>query len=131
MTPEQYWDEDADLVKYYRKLDELRAEKDNWRAYIQGAYIYEAILDASPILNPLAPKGTKAVPYPDKPYELGFEGADEEQDTSNGELKTEAEYESMMAKLENMVASVNKGFAEKHVESGSGSDQQTTEVEGG
>lgn len=136
MTPEQYWDEDADLAIFYRKKDMLRAEQDNWRAYLIGAYTYEAVLDASPLMNPFAPKGTKAVPYPKKPYELGFEAVPEEEPEQvknpDSVVKTEAEYEHMMAKLQNMVAAVNKGFSEKHSkERGNGPDQMTTEVEGG
>lgn len=70
MTPEQYWDGDPALVKYYRKADEIRLERMNEEKWLQGMYIYEAICDASPILHAFAKKGTKPHPYSDKPYPI-------------------------------------------------------------
>ena len=70
MTPEQYWDGDPTLVKYYRKADEMKLERVNQELWLQGMYIYEAICDASPILHSFAKKGTKPHPYTDKPYPL-------------------------------------------------------------
>lgn len=70
MTPEQYWDGDPTLAKYYRKADAMRMERTNQELWLQGMYIYEAICDASPILRSLAKKGTKPYPYAEKPYPL-------------------------------------------------------------
>lgn len=70
MTPEQYWDGDPTLAKYYRKADVMRMERTNQELWLQGMYIYEAICDASPILRSLAKKGTKPHPYAEKPYPL-------------------------------------------------------------
>ena len=70
MTADQYWNDDAELVKYYRKADELRLERVNREMWIQGMYIYEALCDASPIFHAFAKRGTKPHPYSDKPYPL-------------------------------------------------------------
>lgn len=70
MTPEQYWEGDPALVKYYRKADEIRKERINQEKWLQGMYIYEAICDASPILRSFSKKGTKPHPYAEKPYAL-------------------------------------------------------------
>lgn len=70
MTPEQYWDGDPALAKYYRKADAIKSERVNQELWLQGMYIYEAICDASPILHSFAKKGTKPHPYTDKPYPL-------------------------------------------------------------
>ena len=70
MTPEQYWEGDPALVKYYRKADEIRLERLNQEKWLQGMYIYEAICDASPILHSFAKKGSKPHPYTDKPYPI-------------------------------------------------------------
>ena len=59
MTPDQYWDGDPALVKYYRKADELKWERKNQELWLQGMYFYEAICDASPVLHAFAKKGTK------------------------------------------------------------------------
>lgn len=70
MTAEQYWDGDPDLVKYYRKAEEIRTERRNQEFWLQGMYIYEALADVSPILHAFAKKGTRPHPYTDKPYPL-------------------------------------------------------------
>lgn len=70
MTPEQYWDGDPALAKYYRKADEIKLERANQKLWLQGMYIYEAICDASPILQAFAKRGTKPHPYAEKPYAL-------------------------------------------------------------
>ncbi len=70
MTPEQYWEGDPALAKYYRQADTMRLERRNQELWLQGMYIYEAICDASPILRPFAKKGTRPQPYPDKPYPI-------------------------------------------------------------
>jgi hypothetical protein len=70
MTPDQYWNGDPALVKYYRKADELKLERKNQELWLQGMYIYEAICDASPLLHSFAKKGTKPHPYSEKPYPI-------------------------------------------------------------
>lgn len=70
MTAEQYWDGDASLTRAYREAEALRAERRNQELWLQGMYIYEAVLDASPILRSFAPAGTRPEPYPSEPYAI-------------------------------------------------------------
>jgi hypothetical protein len=70
MTPDQYWNGDPALAKSYRKADEISLDRRNQELWLQGMYIYEAICDASPILHAFAKKGTKPLPYPEKPYAI-------------------------------------------------------------
>lgn len=70
MTPEQYWEQDSDLVRYYRRAHEIRLEEQNYQAWLQGMYVYEAIADIAPILHAFAKRGTKARKYSEKPYEF-------------------------------------------------------------
>ena len=63
MTEEQYWDKDCCLVKFYRKSEELRKERVNQEAWLQGMYIYDALLRVAPVLHAFAKKGTKPQPY--------------------------------------------------------------------
>ena len=70
MTPEQFWEGDSNLVVAYRKAFEMKQEADNQRLWLQGAYIYDAISRLVPIMHPFAKKGTKAIPYLEKPYPL-------------------------------------------------------------
>lgn len=70
MTYDQFWNDDPELVKFYRKADEINRERRNQEMWFQGMYIYDAICCASPILQAFAKKGTKARPYPDSPYPI-------------------------------------------------------------
>ena len=70
MTYKQFWEDDPMLAKYYRKADELRTDRKNQELWLQGLYVYEAICDIAPILQMGAKRGTKAQPYPDRPYAI-------------------------------------------------------------
>jgi len=63
MTYEQYWYQETELVEFYRKVDDFKRKRENEKCWLIGAYIYNAILCASPILHDFAPKGTKPMPY--------------------------------------------------------------------
>ena len=60
MSPDDYWHGDPALLKAYRKMDEIRRERENEMLWLQGMYIYEAIGDLAPILHAFAKKGTDA-----------------------------------------------------------------------
>ncbi len=80
MTYEQYWYGDTNLVEAYRKADSLRLKRKNAEMWLQGMYIYDAIGRLSPILRAFPQKGTKAIPYIDKPYEQEDEIDEAEQE---------------------------------------------------
>lgn len=105
MTPEQYWDGDCMLVKYYRKAEELRNEKRNQELWLQGMYIYEALCDVAPVLRAFAAKGSKPTPYSDKPYPLNAK-----QSARDEEEKQRRLTEKGKRFMEAMAMSVNKKF---------------------
>ena len=105
MTPEQYWDGDPSLPKYYRKSYELQRKRENEYLWLQGMYIYEALCDVSPILQAFAKKGTKAHPYSDHPYSITSDDRKEEQKRKE-QLEREKDKQYMLAKME----SINKVF---------------------
>lgn len=108
MTPEQYWDGDCDLVKYYRKAEEMRTDRRNQELWLQGMYIYEALCDVSPVLHAFAKKGTKPQPYPSNPYPLN-----EKQRAKEREEKERRLAEKGKRFMEMMMQSNNKRFEEK------------------
>ena len=108
MTPEQYWDGDPMLAKYYRQADELKRKRKNQELWLQGMYIYEALCDVSPILRPFAKKGTKPVPYPDHPYAITTAERQDEQ-----ELLKKREREKAKRYMEAKMAELNKRFESK------------------
>ena len=101
MTPEQYWDGDPHLAKYYRQADELKRKRRNQEMWLQGMYIYEALCDVAPIFHAFAKRGTKPTPYPDHPYSLtNKEREDEEKQQEKRELDKARRYmDAQMAKL--------------------------------
>lgn len=108
MTPEQYWEGDCTLVKYYRKAEELRNEKRNQELWLQGMYIYEALCDVAPVLHAFAKKGSRPSPYAKEPYPLT-----EKQVKENEEEKQRKLTEKGKKFMEAMAASVNKKFEGK------------------
>ena len=108
MTPEQYWEGDCTLVKYYRKAEELRNEKRNQELWLQGMYIYEAFCDVAPILHAFAKKGTKPTPYSAKPYPLNDKQIERDEEEKQRKLT-----EKGKRFMEAMVASINKKFEGK------------------
>ena len=108
MTPEQYWDGDSMLPKYYRKAYELQRKRENENLWLQGMYIYEALCDVSPVLNAFAKKGTKPTPYTDHPYSITRDERDKEK-----ERREKAEREKARRYMEGKMAEINKLFKSK------------------
>ena len=108
MTPEQYWEGDCTLVKYYRKAEELRNEKRNQELWLQGMYIYEAICDVSPILHAFAKKGVKPHPYPSRPYAISEKQIKQEREEKERKLA-----EKGKRFMEALMQSTNKRFGEQ------------------
>lgn len=108
MTYDQYWNEDCCLTKYYRKAYEIRRDRKNWEAWLQGLYFYEALCDVSPLLRAFAKNGTKAAEYSKEPYALTSEQIEEKKKTE--EQRT---YEIGMAKMNAFQKQFNKKFEER------------------
>lgn len=69
MTWDEYWYGDPLMTIAYRKAFHLKQESRNKEMWMQGMYIYEALLDVSPMYHDFA-KNPKPLPYPDRPYPL-------------------------------------------------------------
>lgn len=108
MTPEQYWDGDASLPKYYRKAHELQRKRRNEDLWLQGMYIYEALCDVSPMLQAFANRGTKPHPYTDHPYSLTRDDRKEEQ-----KLREQRDREKAKQYMLGKMANINKVFNSK------------------
>jgi hypothetical protein len=111
MTPEQYWEGDPTLAKYYRKAEEIRVEKRNQEMWLQGMYIYEAICDASPILHAFAKRGTKPHPYTEKPYVIN-----DTQRKREDKSKEKAVFDKGKKMMEAFMKATNNKFKEKEQE---------------
>lgn len=98
-----------ELARYYREAHKLRRKQRNEELWLQGLYIYEAILDVAPVLHPFARKGTKPTPYREEPHEL-FPRRKEKREALTKEQKSDRRAKAMM---EMMMVSINRKFERK------------------
>ena len=101
MTYDQYWNDDCQLVKFYRKAHKLKNEQKNQELWLQGMYIYEALCNVSPVLHAFAKRGTRPLPYPEKPYSLTKEGNKREKEIQEkvNRQKAKAVFEAWASRL--------------------------------
>lgn len=114
MTYDQFWNQDVELAKFYREADKIRRERRNYELWLQGAYTYEALLDAAPVLRfSFSKKPIKPEPYRGRPFELGTgkrEGKTAETKPATKEEKQDRKARQMM---EMFMLSFNKKFEKK------------------
>lgn len=107
MTYEQYWDQDCTAVIFYRKAHELRLEEENFKLWLQGRYVYDAICCVAPILRAMS-KARKPLEYHERPFTL---------QTAYSEMrKKQAEEESdrkARAQMETFAERFNRKFRER------------------
>lgn len=108
MTPEQFWEGDPTLCKYYREAEEIRNEKRNQELWLQGMYIYEALCDVSPIFHAFAKKGSKPHAYTTHPYALTEKQRKREEEEKQRRLS-----EKGKRFMEALMTQTNKRFREK------------------
>lgn len=91
MSYDEFWYGDCWVASYYRKAWKLKKEQENEKLWLQGVYIYEALLDVAPILHAFAKKGTKPLPFPDKPYDFTKRKTEKEkeQEIENEKIRAE------------------------------------------
>lgn len=100
MTEEQYWDRDCTLVVSYRKADELRRERENTLLWLQGRYVYDALLAVAPVLHAFAKKGTKPSEYVKEPYPITSKDVEDVKEKRSHEAyqKNKVFFETFMVK---------------------------------
>ena len=114
MTFEQYWDGDATMPRAYRKAHEIRKKELNEYAWLQGMYVYHGVGCLAPIFNMNSKAGTKANPYPEKPYAFNSPPQTEEEQ----EEADKKEYDEMQARMTAFMERFNKDFAENNKKGG-------------
>lgn len=94
MTYHEFWDDDAELVRFYQKAYKEKRRMVNWEAWLYGMYTYSAF---STVYSNAWQKGSKAK-YPEKPIPLTQEDARREKEEEN-RLKMERLYAYMSNKM--------------------------------
>lgn len=106
MPTSEFWDGDVELVKAYRKAWEYKQQQWNVQAYLNGVYTYQAIVRVAPVLHAFAKRGTKPIPYLDKPLELA----------SEAEQRARERSKALQDKIANRFEQFNKRFKKKKQE---------------
>lgn len=103
MSYHDYWDGDAQMVRYYRDMDDYKREHENYLAWLHGLYIYSALIDVAPVFNAMSKK-KKPKPYMDSPVPLS--------ERATQRAKAE-ENRQKMANGKNVMQIMAKGFNAK------------------
>lgn len=93
MSYEEYWQGPAWLAKAYRDAFEIKRKQEEWARWRQGAYVFNAILCAAPVIKPFV-KDAKPGNYPEEPWPLTEEEAREQQERAQRNA-----YQKMKEKL--------------------------------
>lgn len=107
MSYELFWDGEPNAAKAYRELNKLKQNYDNQMAWLQGLYIYEAILDNAPVLHPFS-KAKKPQEYSKEPYCLTAKEKAERDDN-----KAQEGFNEMLAKMRTKKAKINAQMKSK------------------
>lgn len=108
MSSAEYWEGDPSLTRYFRKAYKIKQDEINYKSWLQGMYMYDAISTA--LFNfsrGFAKNPPAAKAYTQQPYELGNKQKTEQEKAKEVEL----EQEKAAAWMENFVR-INKKRAE-------------------
>jgi hypothetical protein len=113
----EYWHGDYTQLAHYREAFELQRERRNYDAWLQGAYFYDALCMASPLLHAFAKNGTKPTPYHERPYGAKASGSGAAADGKK-QKKTDKEIQDIQAlnasaKFASFMTQWNKRFESK------------------
>lgn len=110
MSYNDFWYGPAFMTTFYRDANKLKLRQQDENNWMIGMYVYEAILDCSPVLHAFSKKGTKPLPYAEKPYLTDvFETkteAQKEQEKENERLK-------FLIQMNNWFRATKKQFTNK------------------
>ena len=106
MSYGDYWDGDPAIAKHYREKNRCDMERMNTQLWLQGAYIYEAILDTVPAFNILSKK-REPTPYRESPMPLTKQAQDRRKADEN-QRKMEAGKAAMEALMVKVNAEIRK-----------------------
>ena len=100
MTYDEFWNQNVDMVRAYRKADELKRRRENEILWIQGLYFRDALVCT--VGNMFAGKSGKQHEYPKEPYAITE--ADirerEERDARKAQERIKAEFAAFAARMQ-------------------------------
>lgn len=98
MSYDEFWYDSPYRAKFYLDSHKLKVRQKDEEMWIQGMYIYEALCKVSPVLHAFSKKGTKPLPYSEKPYTAlnsdSDKKVDKEQEIKNAQLIARLHFEN-------------------------------------
>jgi hypothetical protein len=116
MTYNDFWYGSAFMVNFYREAHKLKIKEQDENNWMIGMYVYEALCDVSPILHAFSKKGTKPLPYAEKPYlmdKLDTSIKSQEQVERDKEQEVENERLKFIVQMNNWFRATKKQFDKK------------------
>lgn len=107
MSYDDYWNSDCWMAKFYREAFEQKRIFQNEKLWLQGVYIYEAILDSAPALNPLS-KTHKPIEYRKSPIPIT-----DTEERQKKEREEKALFDAQKDYMIRMTEQINAKFAGK------------------
>ena len=79
MSYDEFWNGSADRAVYYRKAYLMQQRRNNDLAWLNGRYVFDAIMAAAPAFKPSAGKNGDPPKYLKEPYPFTKEDCEERQ----------------------------------------------------
>ena len=115
MSYDEFWYKSPYRSKFYLDSHKLKIKQQDEYMWIQGMYIYEALCKVSPILHAFSKKGTKPLPYSNKPYLADSLATktekDKEQEKKNAQLIAQLHFKQWVKQMKERFEKQNKGGA--------------------
>ena len=114
MSYHDFWYGPAFMTTFYKDAHKLRLRQQDENNWMLGMYVYEAILDCSPILHAFSKRGTKPLPYSEKPYLMDrFDNKTKAEREKQRKQEEENERLKFIVQMNNWFRSTKKQFENK------------------
>lgn len=114
MTYDEFWNGDNEMPRMFRKAHEIRQLEADHQAWLQGAYVYQAIGALAPALKAFAKGSVK--PYMDQPFGHDINPIDNKEEREK--VKEEKNDESARSWMEMWAMNFNDKFDKNNQEKG-------------
>lgn len=94
MTYDEYWHGDPSLARAYRKAYAMRRDERNWELWMQGMYVYTALLCVAPVMRAFTKGHVEPGKYPDEPFPIT-----EQQARDQEVARQKANFDKMIAEM--------------------------------
>lgn len=99
MSYEEYWDGDIYAPKHYRRAEKMRQEQVNHEAWLNGLYVYDALMSG---LSHMNKNKSDHRNYSEKPYDFTPPKNKTEEEVKEAEVRAEVWLKSWVSATQKM-----------------------------